>query len=132
MSDVLKEKSGCLDPCGDSAQLKRSHMYFYQAQPQHLVCERQCCDFVLWTPSDILIERISIDVSFCKELKQKSKAFFEQVLLPQLLLEHWTSLPVQETAPTHDEGSADSECYFYCGSAEYGEMVECRWPTMPR
>lgn len=131
VSDVLKQKSGCLESCGDSVQLKRSHMYFYQVQLQLLVCERQWCDFVLWTPSDILIERISIDASFCKELEQKSKAFFEQVLLPQLLFKHWTSLPLQETAPTHDESSADSECYCYCGGAEYGEMVECSGQQCP-
>lgn len=68
VGDPLKQKGGCLEQFADSAQLKRSHAYFQQVQLQLNVCERQYCDFLLWTPSDIFMERITIDMSFCIEM----------------------------------------------------------------
>ncbi len=38
--------------------LKRTHKYFYQVQGQMAVCQRSWCDFVIWTPSSITVERI--------------------------------------------------------------------------
>uniref|UniRef100_A0A224Z122 Protein containing YqaJ domain n=1 Tax=Rhipicephalus zambeziensis TaxID=60191 RepID=A0A224Z122_9ACAR len=124
VGDVVMQKGGCLEQFADSARLKRSHAYFHQVQLQLYVCERQYCDFVLWTPSDIFMERVTIDMSFCREMTQKSKDFFEQALLPQLLFRHWTTTPTQDAMPPTDGESSGDEQYCYCGGAEYGEMVQ--------
>lgn len=70
----------------EASQRKNScHAYFCQVQVQLFACQRNYCDFVLWTPSDFHLERISIDSSFCSETVEKCEKFFESVLLPELL-----------------------------------------------
>ena len=40
-------------------QLKRNHHYFYQIQGAMAIAEVEWCDFIVWTPNDMTVERIS-------------------------------------------------------------------------
>ena len=39
-------------------RLNRSHKYFYQVQMQLFVSKRLYCDFVVWSPEMMCVERI--------------------------------------------------------------------------
>ena len=41
--------------------LKRKHMYYYQVQLQLHVCDVKYADFVVWTKSTVVIERLHKD-----------------------------------------------------------------------
>ena len=50
----------CLDELpGGRLQLHRDHGYYFQCQMQIFVTRRLFCDFVLWTPKEVHIERIT-------------------------------------------------------------------------
>ena len=48
----------------EAVKLKRSHDYFYQVQGQMAVVGVQWCDFIIWTPAFIHVERIYYDDTF--------------------------------------------------------------------
>ncbi|KAJ8038812.1 hypothetical protein HOLleu_16347 [Holothuria leucospilota] len=59
---ALQEKSSCLEKMSDGVlKLKRDHTYAYQVQTQLGICEVDYADFVVWTSSDLHMERILPD-----------------------------------------------------------------------
>ncbi|CAC5386579.1 unnamed protein product [Mytilus coruscus] len=52
-------------------------------QCQLLVCEKEYCDFIVWTEADFHAERIEIDNDICDSLLVKSKLFFSNAILPE-------------------------------------------------
>ncbi len=68
--------------------LKRSHKYFYQVQGQMAVCQRSWCDFVIWTPSSITVERIPFDEKLWMEVLPQLEYFFDNAILPELASPH--------------------------------------------
>ena len=46
----------------NSQGLVRSHKYYTQIQGQLLICDKQFCDFVVWTTKGLISERIYVDV----------------------------------------------------------------------
>ena len=73
----------CLKADGVSI-LKRSHSYHCQVQHQLCVTGVQWADFVLWTPTEMIIERIKYDEPFVMANLVKLKAFYFDQLLPAL------------------------------------------------
>ena len=64
--------------------LKRTHKYYYQVQGQMAICKRKWCDFVIWTPSSLTIERITFDNEFWKDTLTKLENFYDHAILPEL------------------------------------------------
>ena len=64
--------------------LKRTHKYYYQVQGQMAICQKKWCDFVIWTPSSLSIERIAFDPQFWQETLLKLERFYDQAVLPEL------------------------------------------------
>ena len=54
-----EDKNFCLELQDGSLKRKDRHTYYYQIQLQMKVCEVGYCDFVVWCPTDIHIERIT-------------------------------------------------------------------------
>ena len=65
--------------------LLRSHKYFTQVQGQLAVCGKQYCDFVVWTPQGILVERIVEDTNFTEGLFRKLTKFYVDYMLPEIM-----------------------------------------------
>ena len=57
-------KSFCSESVEQRPCLKTSHDYYYQVQGQMAVTGIHVCDFVIWTPKDISIQRINFDNEF--------------------------------------------------------------------
>ena len=67
--DILRsQKSSFLNARG----LIISHKYYTQVQGQLLITDKDYCDFVVWTPCGITIQRIYQDLSFSEKLEKKN------------------------------------------------------------
>ena len=57
----------CLQYTDDQYELKKWNSYYYQIQGQLHITHRNCCDFVVWTPSEaidnLFVEQIYYDDS---------------------------------------------------------------------
>ncbi len=60
---AVKLKNFCLQKSKttDEVKLKQSHNYYYQVQGTMAITGRKWCDFVVWTPSKLYVERIRAD-----------------------------------------------------------------------
>ena len=65
--------------------LRRSHNYYCQVQGQMAIGERPWCDFVVFTPHGISVERIKFDSSFWNPLLCKLEAFFDKCFAPEII-----------------------------------------------
>ena len=57
----VQDRSFCLSSNDGKLALRRNHPYYYQVQMSLLVTNFLWADFVVWTPSDLYIERIERD-----------------------------------------------------------------------
>ena len=48
--------------------LDRTHSYYFQIQMQLFVTERQFCDFIVWWPHGVYVERIYVDKNFMEKI----------------------------------------------------------------
>ena len=74
-----------LDQSGDVIRLKEGHRYYYQVQLQMFVIGVKYCDFVVWSPHDILVVRVMYNASFCLDKIDITSSFNEKCVLPELL-----------------------------------------------
>ena len=79
-----------LFPCSWSEEnglmLKRTHKYFYQIQGGMAICGMPWCDFVIWTPQGICIERVKYDHEFWQtDLLPQLVKFYHDWMLPQII-----------------------------------------------
>ncbi|XP_077516907.1 uncharacterized protein LOC144127829 [Amblyomma americanum] len=109
----------CLETVNGVVQLRRQHGYFYQVQTQMAVCDVQWCDFVVWTPNLLHVERIQKDRHFCEEILAAGRKFFIHAILPELFSTYFTR---QHAGPVVD---SPSDVYCFCRGPETGKMVAC-------
>ena len=66
--------------------LKRSHDYYYQVQGQLAMTGLEWCDFVVWTPHTLHVERIFFDSVFWEsKCLPFLSSFYSSVILPELV-----------------------------------------------
>ena len=78
-----QKKNLCYTVEKGECRLKKTHKYMYQVQMQMAICDVNFCDFVIWSPQGIAIERISRDRKFWDSLYPKLEAFYKETLLPE-------------------------------------------------
>ena len=64
-------------------KLKRSHSYFYQVQMQMAICEREYCDFVIWSPQGMHVEKIARDCDFWQSIVSQLITFHKTVIVSE-------------------------------------------------
>ena len=68
-------------------ELKRNHDYFHQIQGTMAITKRSWCDFVVWTPAGISIERIPFNSRLWPKQSLNSYLnFYKKAVLPVLTL----------------------------------------------
>lgn len=79
-------------------KLKNKHNYYYQVQGAMAISKKPWCDFVVWTPKGISIQRIQQDSTFWSDsMLPKLLSFYENALLPELAApEHPNGRPIRE------------------------------------
>ena len=107
----------------NALKLDRKHSYFYQVQLQLAVTKLNFADFVVWTPTEIYIERVQMDMSFLTENLAKAKELYITAILPELLGK-WFTRPDGYAIPS------GQNLYCYC-RVELTESLDlfCKSPT---
>ncbi|KAH9367161.1 hypothetical protein HPB48_014763 [Haemaphysalis longicornis] len=158
LCDLLREKSSCVSECEGSLRLKKSHRYYYQIQVQVFVWKREYSEFVLWTCTEIHVERVKADKEFLLLLLRAAEGFFKTVLLPELVCRWFTiekenqppaqSLPSTSAAANVARGNqppapsqlstsalanpAQPKCTANVTDASLGQYCVCRGPEKGR
>ena len=126
IKDYATLPKACVDTDNDGkVTLCRNHAYYYQVQTQIHACEVDYADFVLWTSTDIHVERIEPNDNLWKEILERSQEFFIKAVLPELLGKYYT-----RSYMTHgDSGSSTSSSHCFCNkskSCDHGDsMIAC-------
>ena len=81
----LESPSFCLRSSGGKLCLRESHPYFYQVQAQLYVTRLPWCDFVVWSPDEIHVERIYYNQHFIMQAIAKARNFYFDVFLPSIV-----------------------------------------------
>lgn len=87
---AFSDENTCLMEVNGTILLQRSHAYYYKVQTQMAVCQLKYCDFVVWAPSLLHIERIKWDEDFCANIFSISRRFFVSVVLPELYAKYFS------------------------------------------
>ena len=95
--------------------LNTTHKYYTQVQGQLAICDKQFCDFVVWTAKGLFIQRIYRDKPFWEKVSLKLSEFYVKHFLPKAIEE--SSLFV------------GAEKFCFCHVTEHGEMVFCDNPN---
>ena len=130
---ALKVKNFCLDELpGHVFKLKRDHSYYYQCQLQIFVTTRRFCDFVVWSPEELYIERITLDETLIEQAVPNANKFWRLCVLPELLGKWYTR---NETSNVQLQGvndsvqvqaeEEDSGTWCYCREDKGGDMIAC-------
>ena len=77
----------CLKKNNGILQLKSSHQYYYQIMGQMALSGLRWCDFIVWTPNDMHIERIKFDCDVFSGMKMKLDLFYFEYYIPLFLSE---------------------------------------------
>ena len=119
----------CLDECPDGKlQLQRNHGYYFQCQMQIFVTKRLFCDFVVWTPEEVHIERITLDDKLIQTAIPAAQKFWELCVLPELLGKWYTRkqyASAQSTSLDTQTEEQDSGNWCYCKDDKGGDMIVC-------
>lgn len=78
------QKFFCSLSSSGEMKLKRRHNYYYQVQGTLAITKRYWCDFVVWSPKGMTVERINADSRFWETIKNKLVDFYKQAILPEL------------------------------------------------
>jgi hypothetical protein len=87
LAEAVKSSTFCLQQNkkdNDDYTLKRRHDYYYQIQCQLYCTNRNWCDFVVRTDTEMHVERIKRDASWWDSNMEKLKTFYFSSLLPEL------------------------------------------------
>ena len=99
------------------------------------------CDFIVWTPKDIVIQSIPIDELFLQTKLVELQHFFVNAILPEIIGKWYSKKPITDlkgivsepcsnnsisTSATLDEESEDyTRSWCYCNKPSYGDMILC-------
>lgn len=109
----------------NSQGLVRTHKYYTQVQGQLLLCDKQFCDFVVWTTEGLIMERVYINIRFTEKLTKKLTDFYVEKLLPEILTHRYTG---DDSEMSSEESEDNEKLYCICQCPEYGKMIRCDHP----
>lgn len=99
MREACNDTCFCLSLQSDGEfVLKPGHPYYAQVQCQLLATKADYCDFVVWTTVDFLVVRVEPDAAFLQRAEEKAKAFFQRVVLPEMVAKHFTNIHTASTS----------------------------------
>ena len=99
-AEAVKDSTFFLTHKDEMFKLKVSHQYYYQVQFQLYVSEFEWCDFVVWSPKELYIERIRRNAHFFDPpVIDKLPTFYFDHLLPAFFAESIDPLmPISDSA----------------------------------
>lgn len=122
IQSALDTNNFCLEHTNGTLHLKQTHAYYFQVQTQMAVCHVAYCDFVVWTPQSLHIERVKRDDAFFEKVLPCAREFFTHVVVPELFAQYFTRTNMVSTS------SNDKNSFCYCQGPEAGKMLACDGP----
>lgn len=92
------QKDFCLSEENGKLTQRKDHTYYYQVQCQLLVLKADFCNFVLWTTADFAVVHVEPNKKFAAHCQEKAKAFFDNVVLPELVAKYYTNMKNKSSA----------------------------------
>ena len=120
-SQLHRLKNSFLNETG----LRQNHKYYTQVQGQLVVSCKQYCDFVVWTPEGILIERMEVNSNFTESLIRKLTKFYVEIMLPEILTRNVLDASELSSSTTVAATSNEEVTYCFCQEGEHGKMICC-------
>lgn len=119
-----------------NGKLSKNLQYYYQVQTQLLLCGVKYGDFVVWSLyEDCYVERIQIDYEICDEIMAKTKWFFYEAILPELLGRHFSNIENVSVDKNNIKvvGNAKESEYKYCTCKNNigGKSIMCTKENCP-
>ena len=71
-------------------RLRITHQHYHQVQMQLFVTNREFCDFVVWSPQMLYIERIVPDSVCWAEKSNQGMLFHAKCVMPELCMKYFT------------------------------------------
>lgn len=106
--------------------LKRGHPYYTQVQMEMRVSDAKSCDFVVWTPSEVLILKVKEDILFQKDLCMKLTKNWIEYILPELVTRKLEKSSTTRTKQQVQVPNYLKKTYCVCKTTvAEGEMVGC-------
>lgn len=115
-----KCKNFCLAKTDNIFHLQKHHQYYYQVQAQIHLTQSTFCDFVVWTQTDIHVERIFADTDFWNAAVKNVKAFYITGVLPELLAKYFT-----RNCPSVTLNLDNPSGVCYCKTSKETELLTC-------
>lgn len=89
--EVLTSKpNNILNKHENEYSIEETHEFFYQIQLYIHLVELEYCDFIIWSPNEMLPLRIYPDLDFWEEAMEKASSFHTLVIMPELLGKFYT------------------------------------------
>ena len=110
----------------DCYNLKRNHPYFTQVQMEMRATETKVCNFVVWTPLELLILKIMEDKQFQEEICIKLFNNWKNYILPELVTRRLQQPSGKETGINQVALHSLKKTYCLCKTiVAEGNMVGC-------
>lgn len=124
--DAAAKNDFCLGTTNSTVSLKKGHKYYYQVQAQIFVTNANFCDFIIWTPNEIFIERILPDHHFWQSNLARVRTFYIHGVLPELLGRYYTRMHVCDATLARTP-TVDRPCY--CKEYKSDTVLTCASTT---
>ena len=115
----------CLKDGDNGLKLDTSHAYYYQVQAQIKLCGANYCDFVVWSDSEVVIERILPNDDVISDALERASKFFKVGILPELVGKWFSKAPSFTSMPEEVPQDPADGLWCYCKRGEFGEMIAC-------
>ena len=78
------------------------------------MCDKEYCDFIVWTNEDFHLERVGVDSELCNEIIIKSTNFFLKAVLPELVGKFFSRVPLQLMSSSSQEPNSTNAAELIC------------------
>ena len=93
---------------------------------QMLLTGRQFCDFVVWGPGVLHVERIFSDVAFIEHTTEIAIMFHAKCVMTELCVKYFTSKYVENTVAVNTLPTISAEeSYCMCNGVDDGSRMIC-------
>ncbi|ELU15914.1 hypothetical protein CAPTEDRAFT_207822 [Capitella teleta] len=116
-SKWLRRKDCCMSV---DLELKSFHRFYDQV----IVTQTTYCDFLLWSPERIVVQRLSVDSNWQAATLPKLHAFWSQHILPCLV-----SPDAPDAAAPNDSSQENTHCS--SGHPDGEDMIGCNYDGCP-
>ena len=101
----------CLVENSGKMYLSESHGYYYQIQTQMHVTNLKWCDFVIWHPQEVFVQRIWYDTTFMKAAISKAKTYYFEKFLPAVVPYMIIKPSSEKSVIENDQSVASTQVY---------------------